>query len=65
MAKKYYSNNSKKSGTLPSDGMVKQYPPLPCGGIDGYDDTLEGIDRQIKGDISPKGKRSKKDVGIW
>jgi len=63
MKKKYYSN---KGGSIfPQDVKITQMPPFPCGGKEGVDDTMYGIDRQLNSDIKNGNKRSKKDVGNW
>lgn len=44
------------NGLFPSGSIVKDFPEVNYTAVDGIDDTLTGIDNQIKDDMH-KGKR--------
>jgi len=50
--KKRYHNsmvsNGGKYANLPDNVVMKDYPEYPCLGKEGYNDTMEGIDKNIK-----------------
>jgi len=46
----------KSDGLFPSGSIVKDYPSVNYTSVEGIDDTLTGIDSQIRDDMN-KGKR--------
>ena len=69
MAKKRYHEGaiitqpSNERANLPQDVMIKDFPHIPCGGQEGYNDNVSGIDNRIHGDI--KGNNRGNKVGRW
>jgi len=64
MAKKFHGG-LKQGGNranMPQDVKITDYPEYPCGGKEGYNDTMSGIDEKIRGDN--KGN-NKKGPGRW
>ena len=64
MAKKFY-NGKKGSGfaNLPQDSSFTEYPAYPCGGKEGYDDTMSGIDKKMHKDNKANNRANK--TGRW
>lgn len=60
--KRYHNGKGKGRCNLPQDVKMSDYPEYPCGGKEGYDDTLSGIDSKIRGDN--KGN-NKSGPGRW
>ena len=68
MAKRYHSGGGMisqggKRANLPENVVMKDYPEYPCGGKEGYDDTMGGIDGKIRGDN--KGNNKNGNGGRW
>jgi len=67
MAKRYHNGNMVSQGgnraNLPQEVTIKDYPEYPCGGQEGYNDTIDGIDSRIKNDN--RGNNRKGEVGRW
>ncbi len=65
MKKKYYgvrqADNNRSN--LPQEVSITDVSSIPCGGNNGYDDTMMGIDEQLHGDI--KGNNRKDKAGKW
>lgn len=59
--KKYHNGGGQISqggryANLPENVVMKDYPEYPCRGKEGYDDTMNGIDKNIKGGYAPGNK---------
>jgi len=71
MAKRYYGNKRSDMITqpmnnranMPQEVMMKDYPDLPCGQPEGYNDTRMGAESQMHSDIKGINRRDKE--GLW
>jgi len=65
MAKKYYSKQSsmtpkgKMQSGLPTEVVIKDWPVMPTAPQSGFDDTITGIDDQMRSDANGRKSSSK------
>ena len=70
MAKKKYYNGGapvkqvdNNRCNLPQEVIVKDVGHIPAGGIDDYNDTMEGVDRRAREDDAGNNRKGK--AGRW